>query len=280
MGQFIMSPWREYGLPQKKRDTNNTSGETSSFFRDFPCLVGSLPPLCAPDEPVDTGPLTSEFFFPSLPSSDTTPVEPTLLSPRGGHSPSSSPPSIEEQTSFASSIKLFFHPTRTASFFCTLCNHTVHVTAEKSGRLSISCAHYQPCNECRFRVVRQILRCPHCCSDLGERFPVCDDECLSQCESQRDGLATSRCPRCNKKLCKEKCSPHCDRRTQSMYQDARVHLNGKVGILVLNPGLCLSAPHLYGKRPCAHFMICDVHQTIRKSRARAAECPGCADRSS
>ena len=192
--------------------------------------------------------------------------------------PSTSPPSEESNGSFAPPV-IKFSPNAVwpMPFYCSHCKRSQSISDQAtSKRISTSCEHYTPCNECRCRVVRQLLRCPTCCMELVGKYPGCSSECLQNCQDAGIGLATSGCPRCDSKLVKEKCSTPCNRRTSQEYHEARSRLNQMTAVLVLRPDHCgLLDTIAIGTRPCSHYSMCPIHHTIRKGRACRAQCPKC-----
>merc|ERR1712137_1304918 len=156
----------------------------------------------------------------------------------------------EANPNFSQKVCRFFKEGQNQeSFECSHCHEpgTLEILRH-SHSARTKCGHYVACNECRWRVVRQILRCPGCCEELIGTYPTCGPNC------------------------QEKCQKSCNRTDSEEYKEARSQLNSQVATMVLHPDLCLQVS---GMRPCPHFTLCTKHQTITKGRPREPNCPGC-----
>merc|ERR1712063_169569 len=180
----------------------------------------------------------------------------------------------EANPNFSQKVCRFFKEGQNQeSFECSHCHEpgTLEILRH-SHSARTKCGHYVACNECRWRVVRQILRCPGCCEELIGTYPTCGPNCQEECQNRSQSLGTASCPRCEQKLSKEKCQKSCNRTDSEEYKEARSQLNSQVATMVLHPDLCLQVS---GMRPCPHFTLCTKHQTITKGRPREPNCPGC-----
>ena len=174
---------------------------------------------------------------------------------------------------FARRVDDFFVDIGLMPFSCVVCKSTSAL--EFTGSCVVAtCGHYVCCNECRSRLVRQILRCPSCCSELNDSFPVCGQQCEETAKRLSHGLSTTACPRCGCKLSKETCgSSYTRRRTQS-YRIAKENLRKRVGSMVLAPSFC-EMDCYEEERPCSHFFRCDKHRVITRGRAHQPRCHEC-----
>merc|ERR1712110_286644 len=127
------------------------------------------------------------------------------------------------------------------------------------------CGHYVACNECRTRIVRQILRCPTCCRSMANEYAVCGSECEEVSQLLSSGLSTSQCPRCCQKLAKSTCGKTCNRTETKEYKRAYKKPLTNIGTMVLKPEIC-EKPEYPGERPCSHFSKCREHGTITRGR--------------
>merc|ERR1719262_404071 len=217
------------------------------------------------------------------------PMQPTFAPiPESRQSPPSSPEYAEEPCCapspcsassanplFGKRVDEFFTEPGVKEFFCGVCqsDSKLHYDGNK---ITASCDHYQCCNECRSRLVRQLLRCSHCCDDVVGNFPVCGDQCQVIAQKLGQGLSTTGCPRCGQKLSKETCGSECNRTTSRDYKRARRKLLKCTATMVLRPEHCESQPQL-GARPCSHFTKCKTHGCITQGRANQPRCPACKD---
>merc|ERR1712137_50029 len=205
------------------------------------------------------------------------------------HSPLSSPDYEEEETcnapptcsatplapQFGKRVDEFFTEAGVKIFFCDVCQEEAKLNFD-GNKIIVSCGHYQCCNECRSRLVRQLLRCSHCCEAMVDEFPVCDvvDQCQIIAQKLGQGLSTTGCPRCGQKLSKETCGTECNRTSSREYKRARRKLLKSTATMVLRPEFCERQPQL-GERPCSHFTKCKTHGFITQGRANQPRCPAC-----
>ena len=157
---------------------------------------------------------------------------------------------------------------------CDICKSATILEVCKGKNAQMACGHYIPCNECRGRTVRRLLRCVTCCVELTSEFPVCGDSCVDV-TAGKEPSNTGSCPRCNKQLRREVCGASCDRRKLERYIESRSQLNDKVAVLVLNPTDCLKCPQTGIWRPCSHFSYCASHNVIWKGHGKETTCYLC-----
>ena len=174
---------------------------------------------------------------------------------------------------FAPKVNRIFEPHENPnySFECVVCGPSilVHANPPKS-----TCQHFIRCSECQSRIIRQILRCGRCCSDLTGKYPVCElEECEQTAKDFAPRLQTGCCPRCGDKLGKDVCGATCSRKLSPAYLECQEILMGRVAAMVLHPQLCTS--HYPGTRPCCHYARCETHGKITRGRSRrCAACKG------
>jgi len=180
---------------------------------------------------------------------------------------------VPPQNLFAPRVDRFFTCPEEQTFHCVVCQDdaTIHFDGKN---LNVSCGHYQCCNECRARLVRQVLRCTSCCRQMVGQYPVCGEQCEMVSEKLSQGLSTTGCPRCHQKLSKEVCGDVCTRTKTREYEKARKKLLKGTGTMVLKPEFCEANPEL-GMRPCSHFTKCKQHGRITQGRANQPRCPDC-----
>ena len=212
--------------------------------------------------------LSSSFFFPETDNLPTTAISTEDVRNEPEHlrgSPFQSP--------FATRVDEYFMEIGLIPFYCVVCKSSSAL--EFTGSCVVaSCGHYIPCNECRARLVRQILRCPSCCMELVDSFPVCDEKCEEAAKHLSHSLSTTACPRCRCKLSKETCGSSCTRRQTLPYKIAGEQLRKCVGAMVLAPSFCQMDCY-EGERPCSHFTKCGEHGTITRGRAHQPRCHEC-----
>lgn len=180
----------------------------------------------------------------------------------------------EACSQFSEKIMCFFVKNGTAPLDCSICEDTTTLKILPGKNAQTVCNHFIPCNECRGRTVRRLLRCISCCIELASEFPVCGDNCVNT-ERGKETLNTGTCPRCDKKLRREICGPGCNRRNSDDYLKLRAKLNEKVAVLVLNPSDCLTNTKSGVSRPCSHYSYCESHNIICKGHGRDTTCRLC-----
>jgi len=185
--------------------------------------------------------------------------------------------SLSEKTDmFSPKLSAFIRQEGTFPFMCDVCNQESYLTAKRRGNMVTSCGHYVACNECRGRTVRRLLRCATCCKELAGQFPLCArDECVSQLSTPEEPLNTGSCPCCEQRLTKELCSSECDRRKSKEYNQIRLVLLDRVGILVREVSVCCLPTDKQGMRPCSHFSYCQLHDEISKGHGKKVTCKVC-----
>jgi len=182
----------------------------------------------------------------------------------------------EKSNMFSPKLSAFIRQEGTFPFLCDICNQESYLTAKRRGNMVTSCGHYVACNECRGRTVRRLLRCGTCCKELAGQFPLCAlDECVSQLTTPEEPLNTGSCPCCEQRLTKELCSSECDRRKSKEYNQTRLVLLDRVGILVREVSVCCQPTDKQGMRPCSHFSYCQLHDEISKGHGKKITCKVC-----
>lgn len=180
----------------------------------------------------------------------------------------------ESCSQFTQKMMCFFSKNGSAPLDCEICKSSTTLKIYTGKNAQTTCNHYIPCNECRGRTVRRLLRCVSCCLDLSSEFPVCGNNCVDT-ESGKETLNTGTCPRCDKKLRREVCGNGCTRRNSEAYNKLRAQLNEKVAVLVLNPTDCLAITKSGVSRPCSHYSYCAAHNIICKGHGRDTTCRLC-----
>lgn len=175
---------------------------------------------------------------------------------------------------FTNRIVIHFKSNGLVPFYCELCKKESFVL-KKQSKIIVSCGHFVPCNECRGRSIRRILRCITCCTDISGSFPVCGDgNCIDL--SDKEPVNAGCCPLCEKKLKKELCNDHCKRRRTQEYTLLRKQLNNLVVELVHNPNFGKYRTKIPGVwRPCPHYSFCPTHDVICKGHGKYSACEQC-----
>lgn len=256
-----------------------------------PPRILSEPPTFYEHPPIEVPPMAPRCSTPSLPVFDNClPISmskieniPSSTSPRSSPMTSSSATLTESESQviykelcnpFTQRILCFFSSNGAVPLVCDICKSSTILEVCKGKNAQMACGHYVPCNECRGRTVRRLLRCVNCCLDLTSEFPVCGDSCVDV-SAGKEPSNTGSCPRCNKKLRREVCGSACNRRKLERYIELRSQLNDKVAVLVLNPTDCLKCPQSGIWRPCSHFSYCASHNVICKGHGKDTTCYLC-----
>merc|ERR1712115_698806 len=69
----------------------------------------------------------------------------------------------EPCTQFTQKIMCFFAKNGSAPIDCEICKSSTSLKIYSGKNAQTACNHYIPCNECRGRTVRRLLRCVSCC---------------------------------------------------------------------------------------------------------------------